>query len=139
MDRSTFLYIGPKSGDKTGQCASCKMWLKDHKLCSLHGKNVKIEATMSCGLWVTGGPAKESEMEHVSAAVTPKESGLVNKQVRCINCEYFKKDENECLLFEILGIEDHTVDANGCCNAFHSDEGEEKKESKQATLKRFIK
>lgn len=138
MDKATFLYIGPKAGSQTGQCSSCKMFLKEHGLCSLHGPKVKITGDMSCGLWVMGGPAEESEMEHVSVAVTPAESGLIKAQVRCINCEYFKKSENECLLFEILGIEDHTVEANGCCNAWHggSEEGKEKKES---PLKKFIR
>ncbi len=113
------------------------MWLEKHNICSLHGKGVKITGDMSCGLWVTGGPAKESEMEHVTTAVTPKESGLIKANVRCINCEYYKTSDKECLLFEILGIEDHTVEANGCCNAWHGDG--DKTEKKENPLKKYTR
>jgi hypothetical protein len=111
------------------------MFLKAHGLCSLHGPKVKISGGMSCGLWVVGGPAEESEMEHVNTAVTPAESGLINEQVRCVNCEYFKASDKECLLFEILGIEDHTVEPNGCCNAWHG--GKSEKKEKENKLKKF--
>jgi len=138
MDKSTFLYTPGKDGKDTGNCRSCKMFLKQHGICSLHGPKVKINGGMSCGLWVTGGPAVESEMEHVSVAVTPKESGLIEAEVRCVNCEYYKDSKKECLLFEILGIEDHTVEANGCCNAWHA-EKEGKKEEKKEGIKRTLR
>lgn len=141
MTKATFLYLEPKSKTHNfAQCANCKMFIADHKVCSLHGKNVKIEPTMSCGLYVPGGPAVESELEHVEANVSPKESGLINAKVRCEHCEYYKKNESECLLFEILGVQDTKVIADGCCNAWHSDAIDEKKEdTKRQTLKRFIK
>lgn len=116
MKRSDFIYLDHR-GDKDtfAQCASCKMFLAKHKICSLHGKHVRIEPTMSCNVYCYGGPADESEMEHVSAAFTPEQSGLVNRPVRCENCRYLLGD-NVCNLFAMLNL-DPKVDKHGCCNA----------------------
>jgi len=123
INRSAFLYLDPRPlKEAFAQCSTCKMFLKDHGLCSLHGKDVKITGGMSCGLYVPGGPAEESELEHVSKAVTPEESGLVDRQVRCENCTFLKGDS--CGLFQQLNDKFPTmfslktgVDKHGCCNA----------------------
>lgn len=93
---------------------------------------------MSCGLYVPGGPAQESEMEHISASVTPKESGLIKGHVKCHHCEYFEDKDNDCLLFKTLNIKPHKVDRDGCCNAFEPSDHEEK-ESKSSNLKKFTR
>ena len=139
MDRSTFLYLEPKvKTHNFAQCETCSMYLSKHNICSLHGKDVKIKPTMSCGLYVPNGPAPESEMEHVSLKVTPKESGLVDAKVRCEHCEYYEMKDNDCLLFKMLNIKEYKVVDDGCCNAWtKGDEG--KKETKQEILKKFVK
>ena len=135
MERSNFLYLEPK-GDKPGfNCNSCKMFLAKQGICSLHGKDVKIKPTMSCGLWSCCGPAPESEMEHVSKAFTPEESGLVDAEVTCKNCEFFEKEDNDCLLFKTLNI-DHKVLPDACCNAWTGDDKESKKEEPKKFIKR---
>lgn len=120
--RSTFLYMQPTKEDdpKTfASCAGCRMFLAKHEICSIHGKDVKVDADDSCGLFVRG-KAEESEMEHVKASVTKEESGFVEGPVQCKNCHYFwpEKDHNDCLLFRMLGMPDYKVEADGCCNAF---------------------
>ena len=138
MDRATFLYLQPKKKTHNfAQCATCKMFLQKEHLCSLHGKNVRIDATMSCGLYVPGGPAEDSEIEHVQANVTPKESGLVDRKVRCEHCEYYEAGDNDCLLFRMLNISDYKVDPDGCCNA--QEPKDEEKKDKRATLQRYVR
>jgi hypothetical protein len=89
------------------------MFLAKHKLCSILGKDVEIDADDSCGFYTPGGPAKESELDHVSVAVTPKEAGLVkDTQTRCENCAY--GGEANCG-HPALGF---PIQATGCCNAF---------------------
>lgn len=124
IKRDAFLYLEPKDDDPDfAQCEDCKMFLAEHGLCSLHGKDIKIKPTMSCGFFVPGGPADESEMEHVSTAVTPQESGLVDRQVRCENCVSFD-GHGICKLYQMLNRSDSTnwslnvaVKPQGCCNS----------------------
>ena len=123
VKRDGFLYLEPDGEDDDfGQCADCKMFLEKLGLCSLHGKGVKIKPTMSCGLFVPGGPAKESELEHMAKNFTPAESGLVDREVRCENCISFM--DNKCKLFAMLNRLSPAnfdlnakVEAQGCCNA----------------------
>lgn len=132
MERSTFVYLDPKVPHNMAQCATCKMFLAKHGICSLLGKNVTIKPTMSCNMWSCCGPAEESEMEHVSASFTPSEVGLVDHKVRCEHCEYFEDGDNDCLLFRTLGIKNYKVNPHGCCNAH-----EPKDEPKSNPLKKF--
>lgn len=128
LDRSNFLYLEPSSKKDTFQCGSCKMFLAEYNLCSLHGKKVTINANDSCNLWCYGGPADESEIEHVKPTFTPEQSGLVkNQKVTCKNCEYFNPKESECMVFCILGLEDE-VKPDACCNAWSPKEENEPKE-----------
>jgi broad specificity phosphatase PhoE len=107
--------------DQYAQCRSCKMFIQSKGICSLQGMDVKIKPTMSCGLY-SYGQADESEMDHVSSATTPTDSGLVDRKVRCENCMFFDEDESDCELFESLNQGQvfslkETVDKHGCCNA----------------------
>lgn len=119
ISKSDFLYMEPTKEDnpKTfATCAGCAMFLDKHNICSLHGKDVKILPFYSCGLFVRG-KAPESEMEHVSAKVTPEESGLIYEVPQCERCHYYDKD-GDCNLFRLLNIEDYKVEKNACCNAW---------------------
>jgi hypothetical protein len=56
--------------------------------------------------------------------MTPKESGLVRRQVRCENCKYAKNGATVCGLYVTLNNEvpemfalDEKIEPQGCCNA----------------------
>jgi hypothetical protein len=116
-DQSVFLYLGPEHGDK--QCGSCMMWVRSDR-CTIHGK-VRVTASMSCGYYLNGAPSAKAVNE---AVVTPDESGLVDREVRCENCRWGGPKVYECGLFELLNSRlgstfkiDTKIDPKGCCNA----------------------
>lgn len=122
VDRSAFLYLDPKA-PKTefAQCGTCVMFDPKRERCSIHGSNVRVVAESSCGFYIHGKPS----LQKIGAPeVTPEESGLVTRPVRCENCRFFKKDHSICDLFHDLN-QDHPdkfklkekVDPKGCCNA----------------------
>jgi len=131
MDKSTFLYFKSKETNPN-QCASCRMFLNKLGICSLHGKDVKIEPTMSCNYYLPSGPAPSSELEHVQVSITPKESGLINEKVSCERCEYYDEDCGECLFFKSLNIESK-IDPHGCCTNWTKED--DKKESSEELKK----
>jgi hypothetical protein len=56
--------------------------------------------------------------------VTPEESGLVKRPVRCENCKFYDEAGSVCRLFRGLNQAfpetydlDEIVDKHGCCNA----------------------
>ena len=61
------------------------MWTLDN-LCAIHGPAVTVTVGMSCGLYINGSslPAGTPTV----AIVMPIESGLVDREVRCENCEW---------------------------------------------------
>lgn len=132
MKREALLYMEPNSksyGDphKFAQCSTCPMWAGDeYNVCSIHGKKVPVKGTATCGLYVNGEPMGKMAYEHAMPFVTPAQSGLEDRDVRCENCNYY---HGSCVLFETLGM-DPDVEATGCCNA---NEAIEKKESKKHT------
>jgi hypothetical protein len=89
--------------------------------CTIHGKDVKITGDMSCGYYVHGMPMPD-EKGHEMKSVTPSESGLVKRDVRCDNCTHFD-GESICNLFKKLNQNpelfdlDEKVTPMGCCNA----------------------
>lgn len=107
------------------QCSSCMMWAPDKDRCAIHGGRVEVRGTMSCGLYVHGDP-KGDGMGMV-AAVTPEESGLEDRRMRCENCGWFRQTAEEagtCRLYVLLNNIprspfrlDDRVSADGCCNA----------------------
>lgn len=120
--RSTFLYMNPKGDEhKFAQCGTC--WKFTGKSCLEFGPDDKVGEDDSCGLYCFGEP----QPDHVGkekSGTTPEEAGFVDGEVRCENCEYFEKGDNDCLLFRMLGMKDYKVHKHGCCNAF-SEKGEE--------------
>lgn len=124
ITRATFLYMDPqKPKDEFAQCGTCIHFLKNTSRCEIHGKDVKVDDDDSCGLYVHGATGND-EPEKL---VTPKESGLVSRQVRCENCMFFDPDSEpreHCDLFTQLNRIlpklfdlDRYVDEYGCCNA----------------------
>lgn len=128
VKRDAFIYLDPKSPeDKFAQCETCMMWTgPEHKICTILGKEVTVNAEDSCGLYVHGDPMPE-EAEHAVKLVTPEEAGfLANTQVRCENCGSFDAGRSTCIAFEEINKAlpeqfDLTskVKAKGCCNAWH--------------------
>jgi hypothetical protein len=121
VGRDAFLYIGAVQGKRTGQCSSCFLWVKGHDRCLIHSANEKIEADASCGLYVQGIPQRSGDSMY---QMTPKESGLVRRQVRCENCKYAKNGATVCGLYVTLNNEvpemfalDEKIEPQGCCNA----------------------
>ena len=122
LTRDVFLYLDPKEPrDSFAQCSTCRMWTtKD--TCSILGKT-KVTGDMSCGLYVHGKPSPSLFGKEIES-VTPKEAGLVNRQVRCENCRSFDKKTSVCMLFQSLNKShsdifqlEEKVNEYGCCNA----------------------
>ena len=138
VGRDAFLYLEPASKIREfAQCGSCCMYVSGSEVgkktdrCVLHGSKVEISGSMSCGLYVPGKPTSEDLAAHAEelrsgrkASVTPDESGLVDRKVRCENCYYFDSGDGDCELFEALNKQnprlfelEETVEPGACCNA----------------------
>jgi hypothetical protein len=145
IERDTFLYFNHhENSDKNefAQCSTCRMFVpdenmddkSDYDLCILHGSKQKVGETYSCGLyaiWPKGKPNPIVVNDHaeelkkgIPGSVTAKESGLVNRKVRCENCFYFDKNSSKCKLYLKLNNNfpsifnlDVNVEKYGCCNA----------------------
>ncbi len=125
ITRATFLYFDPKAPkDEFAQCGTCVHFLEDIGRCELHGADVEVDDDDSCGLYVHG---EAEEGEKPEGLVTPEESGLVSREVRCENCMFFDPDSEpreHCDLYTQLNRIlpklfdlDRYVKAQGCCNA----------------------
>jgi hypothetical protein len=144
VERDAFLYLDPdKSPPATfAQCAPCRMFVPQeymsakfkNDLCILHGSKVKVGEGYSCGFmcgWPTGKPNPDVMKDHaaelekdIPGSVTPEESGLVERPVRCENCDYHEAEAGECGLYKMLNEKlpevfslEIRVDDHGCCNA----------------------
>lgn len=127
IDRSAFIYLKPK-GDKDlfAQCATCVAFMPEKERCAWFNKNDKVVAEGSCALYVHGKPNDDQDIIN---AVTPKEAGYVEAEVRCENCTHVKG--NICLLFQKLNQElpelfdlDSKIEDKACCNAWQKYEEE---------------
>lgn len=139
ITRDAFLYMNSKANspkDEFAQCSTCRMFVPTYEggSCILHGSKVRVDDDDSCGLyapWPYGTPNPKVVEDHckelakdLPGSVSPEESGLVSREVRCQNCEYFEEDTYHCHLYHILNHTfpevfnlDHTVEPYGCCNA----------------------
>lgn len=129
IGRDAFLYLDPRFAPKTrwAQCSTCRDWVTDDRKCVIHGPKITVRAGASCGLYVWGVPHPAGT--ETRAKITPEESGLVLREVRCENCRWFEDDQ--CGFFHMLNEElgdifdlDTKVDAHGCCNAQEPKGGE---------------
>ena len=124
IKRDSFIYLDPKGPkeqkDLFAQCATCVFWTGEKKTCTLHGKDVEVTGDMSCDFYIHGEPGPNPEHKRV----TPEESGLVKRPVRCENCKFYDEAGSVCRLFRGLNQAfpetydlDEIVDKHGCCNA----------------------
>jgi hypothetical protein len=123
LERDAFLYLNPEPGvDDFAQCSSCEMWVKGDNRCTIHGPRVRVPGSASCGFYICGmvqEPGYETE-----ALVTAEESGLVDRKVRCENCQWGGPSTYRCRLFiglnerlpDIFDL-DEQIEPKGCCNA----------------------
>ena len=113
-----------KPKDEFAQCGTCVHFLAKQQRCELHGKDDEVDEDDSCGLYVHGTAEADEEPEGL---VTPEQSGLVSREVRCENCMFFDPDSEpreHCDLYTQLNRIlpklfdlDRYVDEYGCCNA----------------------
>jgi hypothetical protein len=111
----------PRHGGDS-QCGTCFLWIRSQK-CYIHRPSDKITKEMACVYYLQGPPM--SPAAKPASIVTPEESGLVDRQVRCENCKWY--DDHHCKFFEELnnlhgGLAgefklDTRVDPRGCCTA----------------------
>lgn len=121
IGRDAFLYMAPKAPEgRFAQCSTCRDWVVGDRRCVIHGPKILVAGSMSCGIYVHGEPHPKGFP--TKALVTPDESGLVDRQVRCENCKWL--DGPDCGFYRMLNEElpdyfdlDVKVDAHGCCNA----------------------
>lgn len=141
VTRQAFGYLPPKGDhDQFAQCGTCRAWTgQDHNTCVILGKE-HVTADMSCNYYQHGNPSPSGAgKEHL--VLTPKQAGLVDRQVRCENCAFFDKEGSYCELYEHLAEShpqqfdlDKHVDPKGCCN-FQTPKGEKvEEEAKEAAL-----
>jgi hypothetical protein len=122
LKRDIFLYMDPSGVTaRFAQCSTCRDWVTGDRLCVIHGRRVRVPGSASCGLYVQGVPQPAGTP--TLARVTPEESGLVNREVRCENCKWMD-DGRICGLYDMLNRElpevfdlDVEIDEHGCCNA----------------------
>lgn len=124
VKRDAFLYLEPHGDGRVGgnfaQCASCALYVGARRRCLIHG-DIKVEPDASCGFYA---PGENRFASNPAKLVTPEESGLVRRQVRCENCTFFDRPVSECDLFkalnraksDIFDLDVH-VKSHGCCNA----------------------
>jgi hypothetical protein len=143
VTRDAFLYFDPKSPEKQfAQCSTCRKYVPKKflgasapfDLCIEHGSKVEVGPGWSCGMysvWPKGSPDAVVMRNHASelkpglpGSVTPEESGLVDREVRCENCGFFQSAACKCGLYAALNLLlprvfdlDSAVDEYGCCNA----------------------
>lgn len=123
LGAEAFLYLNPEPNTpEFAQCATCRDWVTGDNLCVIHGPHTNVTGSMSCGLYVWGPPQPEGAA--TAAIVTPTESGLVDREVRCENCIHFDEQEHKCSFFDFLNSVspelfdiDVNVEPKGCCNA----------------------
>lgn len=122
LKRDCFLYLDPKDPkDEFAQCNTCVMWVFRDK-CTIHGPKIDVFGSMSCGLYVHGTPQPRGTATR--AVVTPLESGLVDRDVRCENCRWGGPETYICAFFTMLNNImpqvfklDINIEPKACCNA----------------------
>jgi hypothetical protein len=123
LSRDAFLYLNPEHGlDDFAQCSTCIMWVTTDNRCTIHGPRVKVPGTASCGFYVCGDPQPPGT--ETDALVSAEESGLVDRPVRCENCQWGGPTTYKCRLFmglnerlpDIFDL-DEQIEPKGCCNA----------------------
>lgn len=127
INRDAFLYLDPRFAPKSkwAQCSTCRDWIIDRH-CVIHKQSVNVPGDASCGFYVWGVPKPRGT--ECLGRVTPEESGLVVRDVRCENCKWFDAT-GECEFYKLLNKRlpdtfdlNVRVDKQGCCNAQQPEE-----------------
>lgn len=135
VDRSAFLYLEPgeagvekREVEDFAQCASCPMFAPKKRRCTIHGPDVVVLGTDSCGLYVPGMPMGD-DMDLV-AHVRGHESGLHWGRVQCHRCREYEGEPDgrgTCAAFRRMNdalaehvAADPDVAAHGCCNLWRA-------------------
>ncbi len=135
--------------DLFAQCGPCRMFVPQTALppnaqvkpncdlCIIHGSQQDVDPKIgSCGLFVPWPTPDAKPVEHVvkdhanelakgiKGSVTTKESGYVERNVRCENCEYEEDNVKKCGLYAKLNKAlkelfklDEKIEEYSCCNA----------------------
>lgn len=123
LERDAFLYLNPEPGiDDFAQCSSCQDWVQGDNRCTIHGPRVRTPGTASCGFYIFGDPQPAGT--DTEAVVTADESGLVDREVRCENCQWGGPTTTRCRFFlslnerlpDVFDLDEH-IEPKGCCNA----------------------
>ena len=124
LSRDAFLYLNPEPGVADfAQCSSCQDWVKGDNRCVIHGPRVRTPGSASCGFYIFGIPNEPGSVR-TEAVVTAEESGLVDREVRCENCQWGGPTTYKCRFFmglnerlpEMFDL-DEQIEPKGCCNA----------------------
>ncbi len=118
LQKSDFLFMEARGNvKKPMQCASC--WKFTGKTCLEFSGDFPVKADATCCLYSQGEPSVDM-LGKEKNATTPEIAGYVEETVTCQNCHYFypEKDENDCLLFRLLGMKDYHVEKTDCCNGW---------------------
>jgi len=122
ISRAAFLYMDPMGRENTfAQCISCRFWRPNTQQCALFVPDIPVRAGASCGLYVYG---PSTDQQPYIPSVFPKEAGLETREMRCINCTYYRDEHQSCHLYytlnstrgDIFDLDIH-VHPHGCCNA----------------------
>jgi hypothetical protein len=107
-------------GRAPGSAERCA--LRDQDLCVIHGPKVEVRGGDSSVFYLPRSP--DAGRAPTSKIVTPEESGLASRQVRCENCRFASADATICGLYKILNELlpdifklDVEIEPQGCCNA----------------------
>jgi len=123
LSRDAFLYLNPEPGiDDFAQCSSCQDWVEGDNRCVIHGPKVRTPGTASCGFYIFGDVQPAGTKTY--AMVSAEESGLVDREVRCENCQWGGPTTYKCRFFlglnerlpEMFDLDEH-IEPKGCCNA----------------------
>ncbi len=123
INRDAFLYLPPtRPAANFAQCVVCRDWVRGDRKCVIHGPSINVPGTASCGFFVRG--ITQPPGTKTRPLVTPEESGLVNREVRCVNCKWGGPGRHECEFYDMLNKKlpevfdlDIKIDPHGCCNA----------------------
>ena len=123
LERDAFLYLNPEHGvPEFAQCGTCVDWVQGDNRCTIHGPRVKVPESASCGFYICGETHPPGTV--TEALVTAEESGLVDRKVRCENCQWGGPTTYRCRLFAGLNERlpdvfdlDEQIEPKGCCNA----------------------
>lgn len=120
ISREALGYLEPHTKgleDDFAQCAHCFLFDRKDR-CGIHGPKVEIKAGDSC---IYFAPGVYGGMKPV-VLVSPKESQLVHRKVRCENCR-FSTQVHRCRLYSLLNSVlpaifklDDKIEPKACCN-----------------------